>query len=251
MIKNDVSLPNNLKGRMFQSFSKIIDWRTEITYKLDQFGEGEGSRILVIGSGLDNHIDLTKTFGYNLSNSDPYRTDDFIGHTTFISGIIAGNGTHYVKGIAPKAELGVIKVVEKNKNFTDYRTIETALLWARDNLANVVLIDLDFNNPITLPVKNAIKTLEQDGVPVFINGRKNKDFDFTQYEVNELHESCWIDNWYKSTDEINFSIPIAVGLASLIRSKFKNISTDDVYNKIDSILVSKKSSTNRPKRSRK
>lgn len=77
--------------------------------------------------------------------------------------------------------------------------------------------------------------------PVFINGRKNREFDFTQYEVKSLHESCWLDNWYKSTQDINFSIPIAVGLAALLRSKYKDISTDDIYNKIDSMLVSKKS----------
>lgn len=248
MLKKDVSLPNNLKGKMYQSFSGIIDWSTEITHKLDQYNGGEGSRILIIGSGLEKHMDLNKTFGYNLSNTDPYSTNDYMGHSTFVAGVIAGNGSHFIKGIAPKAEVGIIKVVDKDQNFTDYRVLETALLWARDNLANVVFIDLDFNSPMTLAVKSAIETLENDGVPVFIKDRKNKDFDFTKYEVKKLHESCWLDNWYKSIEDINFSIPIAVGLACLIRSKFKNISTDDVYNKIDSILVSKKSTSNRAKK---
>lgn len=247
----DIGLPNNVKGKMHQSFTELVDWSKEINSNLEQYREGEGSRVLIIGSGLDAHIDLNRTFGYNLSDNNPYSSTDFIGHSTFVAGIIAGNGTHYIKGIAPKSELGIVKVIDKNHNFTDFRALETALLWARDNLSTVVLVDLDFYNLMTLPVKNSIKALENDGVPVFINGRKNKEYDFTKYEVKKLHESCWIDNWYKSTDDINFSIPIAVGLATLIRTKFKNISVDEVYNRIDSILTPKKSTTNRSKKTKK
>ena len=251
IMPKDVEMLSNVKGKMYQSFNKLIDWRTEINYNLDQFGEGEGSRILIVGSGLDTHIDLTRTFGYNLYDSNPFSTDDDIGHSTFIAGVIAGNGTHYIRGIAPKSELGAIKVVGKNSNFADFRKIETSLLWAKDNCATVVLIDLEFKNPITLPIKNAILALEGEGVPVFINARKNGDYDFTLYEAKKNHESCWLDNWYKSTTDIDLSIPISVGIAALIRSKFKDISTDEVYNKLDSVLVAKKSSSNRPKNTKR
>lgn len=242
----DLGLPSGWKGRMYQSFGKLIDWQTTINIDLSEYGEGEGIRVLIIGSGLDNHMDLNRGGGYNLSTINPYTLDDFNGHSTFVAGIVAGNGNHYVRGIAPKAEICVVKIIDKNE-IAEFRVLETALLWAKDNFSSVVLVDLELYNTMPLTVKKAISSLEKSGVPVFINDRKNDKYDFTKYETDILHESCWIDNWYKGAENIDSSLPIATGLAALIKGKYPNFSTDEIYNRIDNILFPKKSSAN-PKR---
>jgi hypothetical protein len=238
-MSKDIGLPSTWKGRMFQSFNKTIDWRTTINANLEEYGDGENIRVLIIGTGLENHIDLNGRYGYNLSGVNPYTLDDKNGRSTFVAGIIAANGNHHVKGIASKAQIGVVKLINKDET-ADFKQLETSLLWARDNYSSIVFIDLDIYNVIPLSIKKVIESLEANNTPVFINGRKNKEYDFTKYEVTTLHESLWLDNWYKSIEGIDPSLSIAVGLAAIIKGSNPNISTDEVYSKIDTILFPKK-----------
>lgn len=234
----DLGLSSGWKGRMYQSFGKAIDWRQSVDIDFSDFGEGDGFRVHIIGSGIENHNDLNKVNGYNLSTMNPYSISDFNGHSTFISGIIAGNGKYFVKGIAPKAEVCAVKILDKNE-LTDFRTLETALLWTKDNFATVVLVDAEVYNAIPLVIKKAIDMLEESKIPVFILGKKNGKYDFNKYVTEFENCSCWIDNWYKKAENIDNSLAIAVGLSVLLKEKNPDLTTDELYSKIDSLLFPK------------
>jgi subtilisin family serine protease len=236
----DIGILDDLKGKIYQSYSSVVDWRTTVNIDLDKYGEGEDVRVLIIGSGLDTHMDLNVGGGYNLSTINPYTLSDFNGHSTFIAGIIAGNGNHYIRGIAPKAQVNTVRIIDKKED-TNFRTLETALLWAKDNFASVVFLDLELFNTIPLTIKKIIASLENNKVPVFISGHKNKNYDFTCYESNNpLNSSCWIDNLYKTVENTDYSLAVATGLAALLKGKNNNLSVDEIYSEIDSILFPKK-----------
>lgn len=234
----DLGLSNGWKGRMYQSFGKTVDWRNSVDMDFSDLGEGDGIRVHIIGSGIENHNDLNKINGYNLSTINPYSMSDFNGHSTFVSGIIAGNGKYFVRGIAPKAEVCAVKILDKNE-LTDFRILETALLWTKDNFATVVFVDVEIYNSIPLVIKNAIEALEKNNIPVFILGRKNGKYDFNKYVTESENCSCWLDNWYKKAENIDSSLPIAVGLSILLKEKNPNLTTDELYSKIDSFLFNK------------
>jgi len=237
-MRSDLGLSSGWSGRMYQSYNATVDWRNSVAVDWKQYKNGEGMRVLIIGSGLDSHQDLKRVEGYNLSTGNPYTLDDFNGHSTFIAGIIAGKGEYYIKGIAPKAEVSPVKIFDNNE-LADFRTLETALLWGLDNYASVVLVDVELFNTLPSTIKNIIVDLEKDGIPVFINDRKNGDFDFNKFDSDFQNNSCWLDNWYKKAECIDNSLAIAVGLAVLIKEKFIDIKADEIYSKIDAILFPK------------
>lgn len=241
----DLGLACGWKGRMYQSFANLVDWRKSVNVDFSEFSEGEGIRVHVIGTGIENHHDLNNVNGYNLSTNNPYSMSDFNGHSTFISGIIAGNGKRFVKGIASKAEVCSVKILDKNE-LTDFRVLETALLWAKDNYAKVIIVDAEIYNTIPFTIKKVIDVLETNKIPVFILGKKNGKYDFNKYVTDFDNNSCWIDNWYKRAENIDSSLPIAVGLAVLIKEKYPDLTVDELYSKIDSYLFPKK--VQKPKR---
>jgi subtilisin family serine protease len=240
-MRNDLGLSSGWSGKMYQSYNKTVDWRDSVSVDWKKYKEGEGMRVLIIGSGIDDHQDLRRVEGYNLSTGNPYTLDDSNGHSTFVAGIIAGTGAHYVKGIAPKTEVSPVKVFAVN-NLTDFRTLETALLWAVDNYASVVLVDVELYNTLPYAVKGVIADLEKDGIPIFINEKKNGEFDFNKFDSDFANNSCWVDNWYKKAECIENPLAIAAGLAILIKEKFIDIPTDELYSSIDAILFPKEDS---------
>jgi minor extracellular serine protease Vpr len=86
--------------------------------------EGEGKKVGVIDTGIDyNHPDLKDAYkgGYDFvdNDNDPIEGDALVqsDHGTHVSGIIAGRGNPElggVRGIAPKADLHVYRVLGPN-----------------------------------------------------------------------------------------------------------------------------------------
>mgnify|MGYP001268931624 CR=1 FL=1 len=83
--------------------------------------QGDSIKIAIIDSGIDyTHPDLGMGFGqgfkvyggYDYVNKDDDPMDDN-GHGTHVAGIVAADGS-IVKGVAPKAFLYAIKVIDKN-----------------------------------------------------------------------------------------------------------------------------------------
>ncbi len=104
----------------------------------DETDKGSGSVCAVIDSGVDvNHPSLKENiigvYNFTTDNEgDTTNVTDYSGHGTHVAGIIAGidkgNG---VVGVAPKAKLLILKVIEKNGSGS-YENVTKAIRYATD-----------------------------------------------------------------------------------------------------------------------
>jgi len=160
-----------------------LDFRTNITsgsfFVNNNIGfTGAGVTIAVLDSGLaKTHDDLpassVKLFR-DFVNNKAQRYDDY-GHGTHVAGIIAGRGTNsggQQKGVAPGAQLVVLKVLDSHGNGTVANVI-SALDWLAvyGPMLNVRVVNLSFGaRPGEVPGKDplalAAKTLVSKGMIV-------------------------------------------------------------------------------------
>lgn len=105
---------------------------------------GEGVKVAVIDTGMDyNHPDLKSVYagGYNsIATANPPLDDQ--GHGTHVSGTIAAvRDAKGVVGIAPKARLYAVKVLDASGSGT-YSNIVDGIQWAVDNKMQVINMSL-------------------------------------------------------------------------------------------------------------
>ncbi|MCM2268420.1 MAG: S8 family peptidase [Elusimicrobiales bacterium] len=105
---------------------------------------GEGVKVAVIDTGIDyNHPDLAAVFkgGYNAVTPGATAMDDQ-GHGTHVSGTVAAlKDLKGVVGVAPKVDLYVVKVLDKNGS-GQYSWIVDGIEWAIKNNIKVINMSL-------------------------------------------------------------------------------------------------------------
>ncbi len=94
--------------------------------------QGSNINIAIIDSGIAEHSDINfkKIIYFKDFTSNIDRAYDDNGHGTFVAGIIGADGN--IKGIAPKANLIILKVLDMFGN-TDRDTLLSSLRWIYDN----------------------------------------------------------------------------------------------------------------------
>ncbi|PIR16620.1 MAG: hypothetical protein COV48_09575 [Elusimicrobia bacterium CG11_big_fil_rev_8_21_14_0_20_64_6] len=129
---------------------------------------GEGVKVAVIDTGIDcNHSDLKANCagGYNaLDSKKPYMDDN--AHGTHVAGTIAGvlDGKGVV-GVAPKARLYAVKVLDKD-GAGGLSSIIKGLIWAGNNRMDVA--NMSLGAPMgTIFMRAALKYASARGVAVF------------------------------------------------------------------------------------
>jgi len=108
------------------------------------FTEGAGIKVAVIDTGVDfNHADLKANYagGYNTIISTMPPLDDH-GHGTHVAGSIAAvrNGVG-VAGVAPRASIYGVKVLDKNGSGS-YSNVMAGIEWAAQNKMDVINMSL-------------------------------------------------------------------------------------------------------------
>jgi serine protease AprX len=122
---------------------------------------GQGVNIAIIDSGIapTAHIrNPVQFFDFTSLNADgsptqPVAYDD-LGHGTHIAGLIAGTGAapgYMFQGIAPNANLVVLKVLDKDGASKTSTVIKAVEFVVKNHLAQV--INLSLGHPITAPAK--------------------------------------------------------------------------------------------------
>ncbi|GAA4594361.1 hypothetical protein GCM10023107_30210 [Actinoplanes octamycinicus] len=111
------------------------------------YADGSGITVAVIDSGVDaRHPDLAGQVlpGLDLVDGKGNGDTDAVGHGTTVSGIIAGRGddTVGVVGIAPKAKILPIRVLDADNRYDDALIVAKGLRWAVDHGARVVNLSL-------------------------------------------------------------------------------------------------------------
>ena len=116
---------------------------------------GEGVVVAIIDSGVNyNHADLQGSLwesdiypnhGWDFFNNDDDPMDD-MGHGTHCAGVVAGNGASGTRtGIAPDAEIMILKVVDDQGEGTQEQVFE-AIEFAVENGADVLSMSLGWPN---------------------------------------------------------------------------------------------------------
>lgn len=149
---------------------KILDnledsWSLEaINLKdIQKITKGEGVKIVTIDSGADvNHVEykdrVKSTFNMIDKNYDV--TDD-LGHGTHVAGLLVGENT----GVAPMADLHVIKVLDKNGEGMMGDVLD-GITHAINIKADVLCISLGIQNDMPLIIKQRIIQAYEAGITI-------------------------------------------------------------------------------------
>jgi subtilisin family serine protease len=125
--------------------------------------QGEGAPVAVIDTGIDaTHPDLAGQVAGGVNILDPQHPDnwkDDEGHGTHVSGTIAGSGQNGgIAGVAPKAKLWAVKVLDKDGNGT-YDDVIAGIEWAMNHgikIANMSLGAHEGSEPLHRAVQAAL-----------------------------------------------------------------------------------------------
>jgi serine protease len=131
--------------------------------------QGEDVKIAVLDTGCDlTHPDLEKNLlpGINLINKKLPPIDD-AKHGTHVTGIIiAENNDIGMVGVAPKAKVMPVKILDAKGN-GDLNNVAIGIRWAVDNGADLISMSLGCPNPLQ-NVRKAIQYAESKGVVTFV-----------------------------------------------------------------------------------
>jgi subtilisin family serine protease len=104
--------------------------------------KGDGVKVAILDSGLHlNHIDFKKENIISQDFTESDSVEDFYGHGTHCAGIIIGQGTNRIKGVAPNVTLYNGKVYYKGQYYFPTSNLKNALKWAVEN-ADIISISI-------------------------------------------------------------------------------------------------------------
>ncbi|HEU4346224.1 MAG TPA: type VII secretion-associated serine protease mycosin [Actinoplanes sp.] len=110
------------------------------------YASGAGVTVAVIDSGVDaDHVDLQGQVrpGLDLVDAEGDAETDLVGHGTTVSAIIAGkDDDDGVVGIAPKAKILPIRVLDQENRYDDAMIVAKGVRWAVDKGARVINLSL-------------------------------------------------------------------------------------------------------------
>lgn len=156
--------------------------------------DGRGVTVAVLDTGIDignpdfaGRIAGQQCFCDNLDGSGccpngdwaqtgPGAARDDHGHGTHVSGIVAGGGANAPAGIAPRANIVAVKVMDANNSFRSFSQIYRALEWIAEKRPDVKVINMSLGShtlftsdacettAVALGLSDVIDTLRDRGV---------------------------------------------------------------------------------------
>lgn len=153
-----------------------------------EVGYGRNCFVALLDTGVDaTHPDLMHCIlnGYNFVD-DNGDTRDLHGHGTACAGIIAGNGlgATSVKGIAPKAYVIPVKVLDASGRGTAFDVVE-GLLYAVERGARVINLSLSARGE-SAAVRDALQYVRERGA-IVVAAAGNEGFEAVGFPGNVPH----------------------------------------------------------------
>jgi type VII secretion-associated serine protease mycosin len=233
------------------------------------YASGAGVTVAVIDSGVDaKHVDLQGQVlpGLDLVDAKGDADTDLVGHGTTVSALIAGKDDDAgVVGIAPKAKILPIRVLDQENRYDDAMIVAKGVRWAVDHGAQVINLSLGGSGssaalaaaldyafaknvvviactgnasassttgvwyPAREPGVLAVAGMERDGDVLWsgsITGRETVVTAPATQLVGARPPGYW------RVQGTSFAAPMVSGVAALIRSRWPDMPAGEVVNRI-------------------
>ncbi|MCY1142555.1 type VII secretion-associated serine protease mycosin [Actinoplanes sp. Pm04-4] len=235
------------------------------------YSSGSGVTVAVIDSGVDSdHPDLQGQVltGLDLVDDKGDGDTDLVGHGTTVSGIIAGRNddTSGVVGIAPKAKILPVRVLDEDNRYGDALIVAQGVRWAVDHGAKVINLSLGGNGssaalaaaldyafakdvvvvactgntsassssgvwyPAREPGVIAVAGMERDGTTLWSGSITGKETVVTAPATQLVGANAGGDYW--KVQGTSFAAPMVSATAALIRSRWPDMPAGEVINRI-------------------
>ncbi len=235
------------------------------------YSSGSGVTVAVIDSGVDaDHPDLQGQVlpGLDLVDDKGDGDTDLVGHGTTVSGIIAGRNddTAGVVGIAPKAKILPVRVLDEDNRYNDALIVAQGVRWAVDHGAKVINLSLGGNGssaalaaaldyafakdvvviactgnasassssgvwyPAREPGVLAVAGMERDGTTLWSGSITGKETVVTAPATQLVGANAGGDYW--KVQGTSFAAPMVSATAALIRSRWPDMPAGEVINRI-------------------
>lgn len=236
------------------------------------FADGAGVTVAVIDSGVDaDHPDLQGQVLSGLDLVDPKGNGDAdeVGHGTTVAAIIAGRNddTNGVVGIAPKAKILPVRVLDDRNRYDDAIIVAKGVRWAVDHGARVINLSLGGNGssstlaaaldyafakdvvviactgnesstgseygvwyPAREPGVIAVAGMERDGDVLWPGSITGKQTVVTAPATQLVGARPGGEYW--KVQGTSFAAPMVSATVALIRSRWPTMSAGDVINRI-------------------
>ncbi|MEV6306269.1 type VII secretion-associated serine protease mycosin [Actinoplanes sp. NPDC051861] len=237
------------------------------------YADGTGVTVAVIDSGVDaHHPDLEGQVlpGLDLVAGDGDGQTDPVGHGTTVSALIAGRSDDNagVVGIAPKAKILPVRVLDADNRYNDALVVAKAVRWAVDKGAKVLNLSLGGSGssatlaaaldyafakdvvvvactgnanasnssssgvwyPAREPGVLAVAGMEKEGDVLWGGSITGKETVITAPATQLVGARGPNDYW--RVQGTSFAAPMVAGTAALLRSRWPDMSAGEVVNRI-------------------
>lgn len=233
------------------------------------YASGAGVTVAVIDSGVDaDHVDLQGQVlrGLDLVEAKGDADTDLVGHGTTVSAIIAGKADDAgVIGIAPKAKILPVRVLDQENRYDDAMIVAKGVRWAVDHGAQVINLSLGGSGssaalaaaldyafakdvvviactgnasasstsgvwyPAREPGVLAVAGMERDGDVLWSGSITGKETVVTAPATQLVGAR---PSGYWRVQGTSFAAPMVSGVAALIRSRWPSMPAGEVVNRI-------------------
>ncbi|GLY97891.1 type VII secretion-associated serine protease mycosin [Actinoplanes sp. NBRC 103695] len=230
---------------------------------------GAGVTVAVIDSGVDaRHADLRGQVltGVDLVDDKGDGETDLVGHGTTVSAIIAGKDDGAgVVGIAPRAKILPVRVLDQENRYNDALIVAKGVRWAADHGARVINLSLGGNSSSAALAAAIDYAFAKDVVVVACTGNVGTSSSTgVWYPAREpgvisvagterSGDALWsgsnfgpatvvaapatqimgvYPSGYKKASGTSFAAPMVSGTAALIRARWPEMPAGEVVNRI-------------------
>ncbi|HEY7272184.1 MAG TPA: type VII secretion-associated serine protease mycosin [Actinoplanes sp.] len=233
------------------------------------YSSGAGVTVAVVDSGVDaHHVDLDGQVLPGLDLVDPQGDGDadLVGHGTTVAALIAGkDDDNGVIGIAPKAKILPVRVLDQENRYDDALVVAKGVRWAVDHGAKVINLSLGGSGnsaalaaaldyafakdvvviactgnasaspstgvwyPAREPGVIAVAGMERDGDALWPGSITGKETVVTAPATQLVGAR---PSGYWRVQGTSFAAPMVSGTAALIRSRWPTMPAGEVINRI-------------------